>query len=83
MDDDARRISEWADDACLSVILDSGAKVVVCLSKFRDKVDRCMPLTKSAEVLELDALDCIWRNGNTQRPLADIKTADGAYVIYT
>lgn len=43
-----------------------------------------MPLDKSAEVLELDASDRIWRNGNTQRPsLVDIGTGDGAYVIYT
>lgn len=70
------------DHACLSVILDSGAKVVVCLSKFRDKVERCLDRS-SAEVFELDASDPIWRNGNTQRPLADISTEDGAYVIYT
>lgn len=64
--------------------MDSGAKAVVCLSKFREKVQRCMPLGKSAEVLELDASDSIWRNGDTQRPsLEDVNPGDGAYVIYT
>lgn len=43
-----------------------------------------MPLAKSVEVLELDALDCIWRNGDAARPeQVDIHTNDGAYVIYT
>lgn len=74
----------YTDPAYQSVIVDSGAQVVVCLSKFRDKVERCMPLDKSAEVLALDVSDPIWRNGNIQRPLVvDINTKDGAYVIYT
>ncbi|KAL1879834.1 hypothetical protein Daus18300_001672 [Diaporthe australafricana] len=65
------------------VIHDSGASVVLCLSNFKDKVERSMPAGSPAKVVSFDATDAIWTSGDMQRLNVNTQPQDGAYVIYT
>jgi len=67
------------------VIVDSDAAIILCLPKFRSKIERCMPhsLKEAVKVVEMDSTSSLWKTGDKAQPNIDIKTADGAYVIYT
>lgn len=75
--------SEKLTKIACSVIRDSGASLVLCLSNFKDKVEKSMPVESPVDVLPLDAVDLIWRTGDTRRPIVEVQSQDGAYVIYT
>lgn len=67
-----------------SVIRDSGASVVLCLSHFRSKVEKSMPEEGSIDIVAIDAVNpYLWRHGDTRKPTVEIHPDDGAYVIYT
>ncbi|ORY59066.1 uncharacterized protein BCR38DRAFT_468373 [Pseudomassariella vexata] len=65
------------------VIRDSEAPIVLCLSNFREKVERSLPESSQARIVALDTVDPIWKKGDTRAPSVDIGPEDGAYVIYT
>lgn len=56
---------------------------MLCLSTFKDKVERSMPDGSTTAIVAFDAVDTIWTTGNTQRLNVNIQPQDGAYVIYT
>ncbi|KAF4828146.1 Adenylate-forming reductase [Colletotrichum tropicale] len=66
-------------------IADSGAPVVLCLPKFREKVLRSIPDDRQdvVRVVDLDANSWLWKHGNAGHPGVIVKPEDGAYVIYT
>lgn len=66
-------------------ISDSSAPIVICLPKFRSKVDQCIPeyLRATTKVLELDSVSSLWTTGSALKPSVDVRATDGAYVIYT
>lgn len=66
-----------------SVILDSGARVVLCLTSFKDKVERSLGVEHPNFIVAVDAFDTLWRKGDTRSPTVHIEPDDGAYVIYT
>ena len=72
-------------EATLSyTILNSGASLVLCLPKFRAKVEQCIPTERQGEVKLLD-LDRrrLQSRGNATRPIVPVTPDDGAYIIYT
>ncbi|KAI5862061.1 hypothetical protein GGS23DRAFT_574336 [Durotheca rogersii] len=66
-------------------IVDSNASVVLCLPKFREKVERSIPAGRrsSVKVLDLDKHSLLWQQGNPVSPMVDVRPDNGAYVIYT
>jgi len=71
------------EESLQHVIRDSGAPIILCLSSFEEKVERSMPLDSDATIVAIDALDPLWRRGDTRNPEIAIGPYDGAYAIYT
>jgi acyl-CoA synthetase (AMP-forming)/AMP-acid ligase II len=65
------------------VIQDSAAPIILCLSSFKYKVIKSLPERSMARVVVLDAVDPIWRKGDTRSPEVHVRPDDGAYAIYT
>jgi len=73
-----------AEDALAHIVADTGAPVVLCLSRFRAKVDGAVG--NGVRIIELDndgAAPVAWRLPDESRPRAGAGPEDGAYVIYT
>lgn len=79
------------EESLQHVIKDSGAPLILCLSEFRDKVERSMPSPESAtsggpgprRIVALDAAHPVWKTGDISDPGVEIHPHDGTYVIYT
>ena len=67
------------------VISDSKAAVIICLPKFRTKVEQCVlaQLKEATKVKDLDSSSSLWKTGDRSQPIVKSKATDGAYVIYT
>lgn len=70
-----------SEDSLRHILKDTGAKIVLCLGKFRSKVDQFLP-TPYVRVLELDTDKNLWV-GDERRPNVNIDGSYGCYVIYT
>ncbi|KAK8063280.1 hypothetical protein PG996_007932 [Apiospora saccharicola] len=75
--------SVMVEESLQHVIRDSGAPIILCLSSFEEKVERSMPLDSDATIVAIDALDPLWRRGDTRNPEIPVGPYDGAYAIYT
>ncbi|KAK7959823.1 non-ribosomal peptide synthetase [Apiospora aurea] len=75
--------SVMVEESLQHVIHDSDAPIVLCLSSFEEKVERSMPLDSDAVIVAIDALDPLWRRGDTRNPEVPVGPYDGAYAIYT
>jgi non-ribosomal peptide synthetase component F len=71
-----------ADAALEHIFNDTGARVVLCLSKFRAKVELHARTTK-ADIVELDGHDQKVLFGNEARPNILMNSDFGSYMIYT
>ncbi|KAI3337319.1 acetyl-CoA synthetase-like protein [Xylariaceae sp. AK1471] len=70
-------------DAALEHIFnDTGARIILCLNKFRAKVEPHALKTK-AEIVELDGQDQKALFGNEARPNVFMDSGFGSYMIYT
>ncbi|KAK7934656.1 hypothetical protein PG985_000151 [Apiospora marii] len=75
--------SVMVEESLQHVIRDSDAPIILCLSSFEEKVERSMPLDSNATIVAIDALDPLWRRGDTRNPEIPVGPYDGAYAIYT
>ncbi|KAK8112544.1 hypothetical protein PG984_013070 [Apiospora sp. TS-2023a] len=75
--------SVMVEESLQHVIRDSDAPIILCLSSFEEKVERSMPLDSEATIVAIDALDPLWRRGDTRNPEIPVGPYDGAYAIYT
>ncbi|KAH7359416.1 surfactin synthetase subunit 3 [Plectosphaerella cucumerina] len=66
-------------------IADSGARVVLCIPKFKSKVNHSIPYNRKSavKVLALDERSDLWTHGSTATPGVEVTPSDGVYVIYT
>lgn len=66
-------------------IANSQAPVVLCLPRYRQKVQQCLPaeIRESIAIVDLDSSSSLWTHGNAQNPHVDVSQGDGAYIIYT
>ncbi|KAI1816179.1 acetyl-CoA synthetase-like protein [Poronia punctata] len=71
-----------ADDALEHILDDSAARIILCLTKFRAKVEPCAQRAK-AQIIELDGRDQTALPGNEARPNTSIDASFGSYMIYT
>lgn len=71
-----------ADAALGHVIDDSGARIILCLSKFRTKVEPHAQKNGS-QIMELDSQDPKALFGNEARPNVLMDSSFGSYMVYT
>ncbi|TGJ79830.1 hypothetical protein E0Z10_g8932 [Xylaria hypoxylon] len=71
-----------ADSALDHIFNDAGSQIILCLSKFRTKLEPHAQKTKS-EIVELDRQDQKAHSDNDARPNVLINSSFGAYMIYT
>lgn len=71
-----------ADAALEHVIRDSGAQVILCLNKFRTKVEPHAQKVGS-EIIDLDGSDLKALFGNEERPNVAMDSDFGSYMVYT
>jgi acyl-coenzyme A synthetase/AMP-(fatty) acid ligase len=66
-------------------IADSAAKIVLCLPRYREKVQQSVPvdLESSVQIIDIDMNSGLWESGNAEDPGVQVGPKDGAYVIYT
>ncbi|GAP89338.1 putative amino acid adenylation domain-containing protein [Rosellinia necatrix] len=71
-----------ADAALEHIFGDTEARTILCLSKFRAKVEP-HALKTGADIMELDAMDPKGLFGNEERPRVVMDPNFGAYIVYT
>lgn len=71
-----------ADAALEHIIHDTGARIVLCLGKFRSKVEPHAQKA-GAEILELDGRAPSAPIGSEGRPSVTVDSSAGAYIVYT
>ncbi|KAI8634877.1 acetyl-CoA synthetase-like protein [Xylariaceae sp. FL1651] len=71
-----------ADTALDHIFSDTGAQFVLCLNKFRAKVQPHASKVE-AEIVELDGHDQRRLSGNEVRPNVSVDPSSGSYLIYT
>jgi non-ribosomal peptide synthetase component F len=66
-------------------VADSKATIILCLPKFRVKVQESIPtsLQEIVSVVDIDLESEVWQLGNSESPGVDVLPEDGAYIIYT
>jgi non-ribosomal peptide synthetase component F len=66
-------------------IRDSAAAIVLCLPRYREKVQQSVPtdLKSRVRILDVDVGSSLWESGNPENPEVGVGPEDGAYVIYT
>ncbi|KAI1180312.1 acetyl-CoA synthetase-like protein [Nemania sp. FL0916] len=71
-----------ADGALEHVINDCGGRIILCLRKYRAKVER-HSRKYGSEIMELDGQATKALAGNEKRPVVKMDPSFGAYVVYT
>jgi acyl-CoA synthetase (AMP-forming)/AMP-acid ligase II len=66
-------------------IIDSRTSLILCLPKFREKVEQSIPEAAKGNVriVSLDSTSDLWTNGNENYVPVNVGPEDGAYIIYT
>ena len=68
-----------SEQALKHILVDTGARFILCLPRYWDKV--CQLATKDAVIISLEANTGAFYS--TDRPAIKIRSTDGAYAIYT